>query len=99
MEKQKSLNRGILKVIYPMNKRGQIIEISVAILMLLIALYGTYYTFQEGSKIYIGDSKTSSVYDYSQCKTLVDNIPDSQKVLFKSLDEAKNNKYTLKGCE
>ena len=87
MKKHKSLNRNGKNVFYPMNKRGQIIEIGLGVIMLIITLYGTYSTLEQGSqKIYVGDSRTRMVYDYSECKNIIDNIPDTQKILFRNLD-------------
>ena len=93
MKKSKSLNRIRKSVFYPMNKRGQIIELIGVVIILSITIYGVAQVYYQKDSIYVGvvDTNTSFAYKYSECKNFINSIPRERLVVFASEQDIPNN--------
>lgn len=84
--------------IYPMNKRGVIIEIGALIIVALTTL-GVYISASASQNLYVGDEDTHHFFNYYKCKDLVRNIPEDNIVIFNSKEDALSNQYNVtEGC-
>lgn len=98
MTKQKSLNSGIFKSLYIMNKRGQIIELG-AIVLIVLTTIGVYATVYASQNLYVGNLRTHKFLNYFECKDIANSIPQANLIMFNSKQEAINQNYNVtEGC-
>ena len=75
-----------------MNKKGIIPQIGVSIFMLVLTIYGTFSSLEQGEQsIYVGDTDSGLVYDYSICRDNVENIDEENLILFNNIRQIENN--------
>ena len=70
-----------------MNKRGQALEVSSALIMLGITLFSVFSVINESNSIYFGNKNEKTYYSYEQCKEFFTE-KDEGFILFKSEQEA-----------
>lgn len=80
-----------------MNKRGQIIEAGLVLIILGMAVIGTGGILLEKNNVYVGDSQEFKVYKYSECKDYINTLPQERVIVFNSKDNLPIN-YRLSMC-
>ncbi len=78
-----------------MNNRAQTTEVIAAAAMIVLTLVGGVMMFTEGEKVYVGDTQTKMVYEYTQCRQTLDKLPEGDKRVFLSLRQATSSGYEL----
>lgn len=90
-----------LTIFNPMKKRG-VVDIFSLIVFIVVAgsiTGATFVLIQEGKQVdvsgyYVGDISTNKVYSID----CIDKIPENQRILFRSVEIAKNLNFTYTKC-
>lgn len=83
-----------------MNKREEIVLISLAIALIAVTSVGVLFVYNASNSLYVGNHESMEYMDYFECEKIAKEIPEESLVVFKSEKEAKNKGYKLvKGCD
>ena len=78
-----------------MEKKGQVGEVLAGI-MIILTIFGAVAIINEDGKAYVGNNANKVAYEYHSCKDEVNNIPEKNRIVFDSYNEAKKEGYELK---
>ena len=82
-----------------MNKRGEIIALSFAIVVIVLTTTGIIATVTNSEQLYIANKNTGNYFDYFKCKDLIQGLEKENTIIFKSLKEAEESIYNkTEGC-
>lgn len=82
-----------------MDKKGQVLEVSVAVGVIVITLFSVYSVANKTDDIYFGDSMTKIYYEYPNCSNKIESIPKANVVVFQTEEQAINSGYTKHECK
>lgn len=97
MSSKGSFKREIFKYIERisnfMNKKGEVVVLVFAILMIIATSTGIFLTLENSKTLYVGDTSTKTYVEYFKCESIAKNISESNFIIFKSQQEAINSGY------
>jgi hypothetical protein len=71
-----------------MNKKGQLSEVIVASVMIILTLVSVFTIITLGNDVIYGDSSTNYYFKYSECKSFLSKINQSNLIIFESEKKA-----------
>lgn len=98
MGKPKDLKNEDFKILYPMDKRGQIIEVAGIAFIIGIAIVGTIGAYLHKESIFVADNISMNLYKYSECKEVINMLDKNTIKVYDTQQKAESDGFHLVRC-